>query len=97
MDTTKEMRLRFHVLGYFLVSLLFVGAGLMLGASGVSDSIVATLFSFAKYMILSLIIGIIGIWRANELSSRLFFIWLVVIPVAYVLFLIMVRIARAHL
>ncbi|MBC6308284.1 hypothetical protein HCJ66_01835 [Listeria sp. FSL L7-1582] len=70
MDTTKEMRLRFHVLGYFLVSLLFVGAGLMLGASGVSDSIVTALFSFAKYMILSLIVS---------------------------LFLIMVRIARAHL
>lgn len=96
MDTIKAMRLRFHVLGYFLVSLLFVGSGLMLGASGVSDSIVSALFSFAKYMILGLIIGVIGIWRAKELSSRLFFIWLVVIPVAYVLFLIMVRIARAH-
>ncbi|MBC1457408.1 hypothetical protein [Listeria newyorkensis] len=96
MDTMKAMRFRFHVLGYFLVTLLFVGAGLMLGASGASESIVATLFSFAKYMVLSLVVGVIGIWRAKELGSRLFFIWLVVIPVAYVLFLIMVVITRAH-
>lgn len=97
MDTMKAMRFRFHVLGYFLVTLLFVGAGLMLGASGASESIVVTLFSFAKYMVLSLVVGVIGIWRAKELGSRLFFIWLVVIPVAYVLFLIMVVITRAHL
>ncbi|EUJ31133.1 hypothetical protein [Listeria cornellensis] len=96
MDAMKEMRFRFHVLGYFLVAVLFVGAGLMLGASGVSESIVVTLFSFTKYMILSFVVGVIGIWRAKELSSRLFFIWLVVIPVAYVLFLIMVVITRAH-
>lgn len=96
MNQTQAMISRFHVLGYFLVTLLFAGAGLILGASDVQDSIVVSLVLFAKFILLSFIIGLIGIWRTKELSTRLFFLWLIVIPVAYVFFLIMVMVTRVH-
>ncbi|EUJ24572.1 hypothetical protein PGRAN_01630 [Listeria grandensis FSL F6-0971] len=95
MDPTKAALFRFHMLGYFLVSLLLIGAGLMLGASGPDDAIMWTLLGFLKYALLCLILGGVGVWRAKELASRLFLMWLVVLPIDYGLFVIMVIVTRA--
>lgn len=76
MNQTEEVVARFHVLGYFLISFLFIGAGITLSASGVSSGMIATLLSFSKYVLLLLIVGVIGVWRSKERSSRYFF-WMV--------------------
>ncbi|AQY50837.1 NAD(P)(+) transhydrogenase (Re/Si-specific) subunit beta [Listeria weihenstephanensis] len=97
MNQTEEVVARFHVLGYFLISFLFIGAGITLSASGVSSGMIATLLSFSKYVLLLLIVGVIGVWRSKERSSRYFFGWFIVIPFAYAVFLIIVILTRAHL
>ncbi|WP_185634712.1 hypothetical protein [Listeria booriae] len=93
-NPAKEVVMRFHVLGYFLVTFLFIGMGIMFGFSEPANNLVMMLVSFSKYVLLLLIVGIIGIWRAKEMTSRLFFAWFIILFVAYMGFLISVILTR---